>query len=224
MLCFGASGARGRVPSSAGWDGGGAAGATAARPMYPSCSASLCVCLHHRLVTCSFQPATACDRSGARDRSSHRRGGEAMAAAAYPGTRHQPVLGVRDASGARGGFCRRRGWTTDATAARCDRPDLPGNRVARPPFSYIVEGDPISACKSFWASGASSRGIRTGARRKSPIGPPLDARLHLAASASTSSAVVVLAAKGIGGSGHGSKVVVAAKRQSLFIPKETEKL
>ena len=58
-------------------------------------------------VACSFQPATACDRSGARDRSSHRRGGEAMAAAAYPGTRHQPVLGVRDASGARGVFrCR----------------------------------------------------------------------------------------------------------------------
>ena len=53
------------------------------------CSASLCVYLHHRLVTCSFQPATACDRSGARDRSSHRRGGKAMAAAAaaYPGTR-----------------------------------------------------------------------------------------------------------------------------------------
>ena len=94
MLCFGASGARGRVPSSAGWDGGGAAGATAARPMYPSCSASLCVCLHHRLVTCSFQPATACDRSGARDCSSHRRGGEAMAAAAYSGSRLQPVLGV----------------------------------------------------------------------------------------------------------------------------------
>ena len=190
MLCFGASGARGRVPSSAGWDGGGAAGGTAARPMYPSCSASLyvclhrlpvvcnrstsssscrrrpmlvpstgvqalpamhrelgadsavggkgrpvrrqrarctrhlcsaslCVCLHHRCsVACSFQPATACDRSGARDRSSHRRGGEAMAAAAYPGSRLQPVLGVRDASGARGGFCRRRGRAADATAAR----------------------------------------------------------------------------------------------------------
>ena len=65
------------------------------------------VLAHASACTSSFQPATACDRSGARDRSSHRRGGEAMAAAAYPGTRHQPVLGVRDASGARGVFrCR----------------------------------------------------------------------------------------------------------------------
>ena len=64
------------------------------RPMHAApCSASLCVCLHHRSVTCSFQTATACDPSGAREQSSHRRGGKAMAAAAYPGTSLQPVLG-----------------------------------------------------------------------------------------------------------------------------------
>ena len=69
------------------------ADATAARPMHAApCSASLCVCLHHRSVTCSFQPATACDPLGARDQSSHRRGGEAMAAA-YPGSSLEPVLG-----------------------------------------------------------------------------------------------------------------------------------
>ena len=38
-----------------------------------------------------------------------------------------------DASGARGEFCRRRGWKTDVTAARCDRPGLPGNWVSRQP-------------------------------------------------------------------------------------------
>ena len=61
------------------------------------CSASLCVYLHHRLVTCSFQPATACDPSGARDQSCHRRGGEEVAAAVSPGTCLQPVLGTCDA-------------------------------------------------------------------------------------------------------------------------------
>ena len=111
--CIGSSG---RILPSAGKDDRCDGGRQRARCTQHLCSASLCVCLHHRLVTCSYQPATACDRWGARDRSSHRRGGEAMAAAAYPGTRHQPALGVRDASGARGGFCRRRGRTTDATA------------------------------------------------------------------------------------------------------------
>ena len=65
---------------------------TAARPMHPApCSAIaiLCVCLHQRVWqrTYSLQPATACDRSGARGQSCRRRGGKAMAAAAtYPGT------------------------------------------------------------------------------------------------------------------------------------------
>ena len=66
----------------------------AARPMHAAPgTASLCVCLHHRSVTCSFQTATTCDPSGAREQSSHRRGGKAMAAAAYPGTSLPPVLG-----------------------------------------------------------------------------------------------------------------------------------
>ena len=57
------------------------------------CCARLCVCLHHLLVTCSGQPVNTCDPSGARGQSSHRPGGEAMAAGAVsPGTSLQPVL------------------------------------------------------------------------------------------------------------------------------------
>ena len=51
------------------------------------CCARLCVGLHHLSVTCSSQPATACDPSGARGQSSQQPVGEAMAAAvASPGT------------------------------------------------------------------------------------------------------------------------------------------
>ena len=61
--CIGSSG---RILPSAGKDDRCDGGRQRARCTQHLCSASLCVCLHHRLVTCSFQPATACDRSGAR--------------------------------------------------------------------------------------------------------------------------------------------------------------
>ena len=60
------------------------------------------------MVRCSFQP------SGARDKSSHRPGGEAMAAAAHPGSSLEAVLGACDASRARGALSRQRERRADA--------------------------------------------------------------------------------------------------------------
>ena len=92
-----------RILPSAGkddrWDGG----RQRARCTQHLCSASLCVCLHHRLVTCSFQPATACDRSGAHTPRPPFNAESTANRAAYA-----PMHGDRDARTAGGRLSNRR--------------------------------------------------------------------------------------------------------------------
>ena len=98
--CIGSSG---RILPSAGKDDRCDGGRQRARCTQHLCSASLCVCLHHRLVTCSFQPATACDRSGAHTPRPPFNAESTANRAAYA-----PMHGDRDARTAGGRLSNRR--------------------------------------------------------------------------------------------------------------------